>query len=203
MKKCTKCGKEKENDCFGKHGRTKDGLQFWCNSCRREYRIGNDTNIDSYMKVWRNLHPHYARDWARKHPQTSKPRKINSEASKAKELKRVNQPLGRINKNLGAAISRSLQRGTRLGRTRESVVGYTLLQLKEHLEARFKRGMTWGNYGEWHIDHIIPIAAFNFTTPDCIDFKRCWSLENLQPLWKIENAIKSNKLDRPFQPSLL
>jgi 5-methylcytosine-specific restriction endonuclease McrA len=64
--------------------------------------------------------------------------------------------------------------------------------------------MTWKNYGkEWQIDHIIPISAFNFTSFKHIDFKKCWSLRNLRPLWSQENNSKSNKLDKSFQPSFL
>jgi hypothetical protein len=62
--------------------------------------------------------------------------------------------------------------------------------------------MTWGNYGQWHVDHKIPISAFNYETPDDIDFKRCWALKNLRPMWAKENISKGAKLDKPFQPAL-
>jgi len=63
--------------------------------------------------------------------------------------------------------------------------------------------MTWENYGTyWHIDHKIPIAVFNYEKPEDIDFRLCWSLKNLQPLEKIENIKKKDKLEKPFQPSL-
>ena len=71
-----------------------------------------------------------------------------------------------------------------------------------HLEVRFQPGMSWDNYGEWHIDHIVPLAAFNYETPDDLDFGRAWALENLQPLWAKENIRKWCRLERPFQPSL-
>ena len=90
----------------------------------------------------------------------------------------------------------------RKGRHWESIVGFTLDQLKSWLERNFLLGMSWENYGEWHIDHQIPISAFNFNTPDDIDFKRCWNLKNLQPLWAKVNLVKSNKLSQPFQPAL-
>ena len=62
--------------------------------------------------------------------------------------------------------------------------------------------MIWGNYGDWHIDHKIPISAFNFTKPEHEDFKRCWALSNLQPLWAKDNISKNAKLEKHFQPSL-
>ena len=52
--------------------------------------------------------------------------------------------------------------------------------------------MNWDNYGQWYIDHIIPKAAFNITSPYCDDFKKCWALDNLQPLWAENNIKKSD-----------
>ncbi len=83
------------------------------------------------------------------------------------------------------------------------MVGYTTEELKEHLETQFKKGMAWDNYGKkWHIDHIIPRSKFNYIYYDDIDFKRCWALTNLQPLWAKENIQKSDKVDKDFQPFL-
>ena len=63
--------------------------------------------------------------------------------------------------------------------------------------------MTWDNYGKvWHIDHKIPLAVFNYTRPEDIDFKLCWSLKNIAPLGAIENMKKGAKIEKPFQPSL-
>ncbi|HPG52320.1 MAG TPA: hypothetical protein PLL11_17220 [Spirochaetota bacterium] len=63
--------------------------------------------------------------------------------------------------------------------------------------------MTWENISKWHIDHIIPVSAFNFNSPDDIDFKRCFALNNLRPLWAVENIKKGWRINKPFQPSLL
>jgi 5-methylcytosine-specific restriction endonuclease McrA len=53
------------------------------------------------------------------------------------------------------------------------------------------------------VDHIIPIAVFNFEKPEDIDFRRCWALKNLQPLESKQNQSKGAKIDRPFQPALM
>lgn len=82
------------------------------------------------------------------------------------------------------------------------VIGYTIEQLMAHLESKFYPNpetgemMTWENYGlhGWHIDHIIPDSLFNYSNIYDDDFKRCWSLDNLQPLWAKENLSKSNKI---------
>lgn len=70
------------------------------------------------------------------------------------------------------------------------ILGYSPIQLKEHMETLFTTGMSWENYGEWHIDHIVPISKFSKETPINI----INSLDNLQPLWAKDNLIKGNKI---------
>lgn len=60
----------------------------------------------------------------------------------------------------------------------------------KHLEKQFTQGMTWENYGEWHVDHKKPMALFEFTSTDDEEFKECWKLDNLQPLWEKDNLSK-------------
>jgi hypothetical protein len=93
-------------------------------------------------------------------------------------------------------------KGKKAGRKWESLVGYTLEDLMQRIESLFQPGMDWTNYGKWHLDHIIPRAAFFYTDETDIDFKRCWGLDNLQPLWMIDNCTKYTKIIKPFQPSL-
>jgi len=66
---------------------------------------------------------------------------------------------------------------------------YTLTDLKEHITNLFTDSMSWENYGEWHLDHKIPQSNFKFTSFEDNDFKECWSLTNLQPLWATTREI--------------
>jgi len=109
---------------------------------------------------------------------------------------------GKLNSIISGAIWRSLH-GSKNNRHWESLVNFTIEDLMKHLGKQFQPGMTWGNYGEWHIDHKIPISVFNFEKPEDDDFKKCWGLKNLQPLWAKDNLKKWNKLNKPFQPSLI
>lgn len=61
-----------------------------------------------------------------------------------------------------------------------------------HLEAKFEPWMTWEDYGfyGWHIDHIKPLAAFKYETPDDPEFKEAWALGNLRPLGAVQNWRK-------------
>jgi hypothetical protein len=71
---------------------------------------------------------------------------------------------------------------------------FTIDELRQHLEGRFKKGMSWENYGKWHLDHIIPKSLWEFTSPKDKEFKQCWALTNLQPLWALENIKKNNRI---------
>ncbi|GAI33061.1 unnamed protein product, partial [marine sediment metagenome] len=60
---------------------------------------------------------------------------------------------------------------------------------KKHLEKRFVKGMSWKNYGKWHIDHIKPCATFNLSEKK--EQRKCFHYSNLQPLWAKENLSKN------------
>lgn len=139
-----------------------------------------------------------AKRWMLSHPETAKTIKRRHDA------KRRSAPKGKLSMCMSSGINDSLNRGSKGKRHWEILVAYTADQLKRHLEKQFKPGMTWENHGTyWHIDHKIPIAAFNFETPEDLDFKKCWALKNLQPLEAIKNKSKRDKIEKPFQPALL
>jgi len=117
-----------------------------------------------------------------------------------KGLSKYNDEMLRLRHNISCAISRSLKTNKK-GRRWEKIVNYSLQDLKKHLEKQFTEGMNWDNYGEWHVDHKIPVSVFNFKTVHDIDFKKCWRLKNLQPMWGKDNISKGNLLSTPFQPA--
>lgn len=73
----------------------------------------------------------------------------------------------------------------------KNLVGCSLKFLKQHLESQFKDGMTWTNYGIWHVDHIRPCESFDFRKAE--EQKECFFWTNLQPLWGAENISKNAK----------
>jgi len=82
-----------------------------------------------------------------------------------------------------------------------TMIGCTYNQLKVHLESGFKRGMRWDNYGTlWHVDHVIPCAAFDHTDPK--QRAQCWHWTNLRALDAKKNLQKSDKITEP-QMSLM
>jgi hypothetical protein len=80
----------------------------------------------------------------------------------------------------------------------ELLVGYTRDDLVAHIEALFEPGMSWGNFGEWHIDHRRPVASFTFASTDDPEFRACWALTNLRPQWASLNISKGAKWDGPL-----
>lgn len=90
-------------------------------------------------------------------------------------------------------INSCLGNGKKAFRTWESLVGYTYVDLKAHLERQFLPGMTWENRDKWEVDHIVPVASYEFSTSECTDFKACWALTNLRPIWRPANRRKKDK----------
>ena len=71
------------------------------------------------------------------------------------------------------------------------IVGLTPERLRLFIENKFLNGMTWDNYGEWHVDHIIPLDSAK--TID--ELYGLFYYTNLQPLWGRDNLVKGKKLD--------
>lgn len=59
---------------------------------------------------------------------------------------------------------------------------------KKYIEFQFSPEMTWDNYGEWELDHIVPLFFFDMKNPD--EIKLCWSMQNLMPKLKRINKRK-------------
>jgi hypothetical protein len=76
-------------------------------------------------------------------------------------------------------------------KTSLELLGCSLKQLQHHLEKQFKKGMSWDNYGKWHIDHIQPCVSFDLRKPS--EQRKCFNYRNLQPLWAKENLRKNGK----------
>ena len=71
------------------------------------------------------------------------------------------------------------------------VFGCSSKELLEHIESLFQNGMNWENYGEWHVDHIIPCRAFK-GKEDWVN--HAFNYKNLQPLWAKDNLSKSDRM---------
>lgn len=211
---CTKCKVIKSTNSFCKNRKMKDGFCCHCRECLNAYlREWNKKNRDKctlYAYKWRKKNPEKIKELERKHNATPKAKETartwwlnNIERRREYDRKRRLLPSYRINDAMSASIRDALKREKGNSHWCD-LIGYTLENLKKHLEKRFQPEMTWENYGKngWHIDHIIPKSVFNFSTSGHEDFKRCWALKNLQPMWAKDNISKQNRLKKHFQPSL-
>jgi len=167
------------------------------------------SNRNKYMKMWRSKHPKYNskynKKWQKNNPEYMKQwQKNNPEYMKQYlSIKYKVDWKFNLSHKIKIAINISLK-GDKTGRHWENLVGYSLIDLIRRLQKTMPEGYTWQDYlaGKLHIDHIIPISAFNFSKPEHTDFKRCWALKNLQLLPAKENRTKHNKLTKSFQPAL-
>lgn len=222
VKTCTKCGVSKPISEFGKDKYTKTGIGPHCLSCKRiaveAWREGNPEKVKAYSakrhrekKTEANA---YSLKWYYDHREEilarkKKERLNNIDEARSKErreaAKRRETPKGKLENAIRAGIHRGITSKSKSGRITFEILGYTPEELMRHLERLFQPGMTWQNFGKggWHVDHKVPLSAHNYETPDDIDFKRAWSLENLQPLWEQDNLKKNAKIEGSFQPSLL
>jgi len=137
----------------------------------KKYRIENSEKVNKCNKKWRKSNPEKYREISRKYYQ-----------------KRLSSIDGRLNNSMGKMFWCALKKN-KAGKHWEDLINYTLNDLKKHLEMLFTQEMTWDNYGEWHIDHIVPKVVFKFESYNDIGFKECWALKNLQPLWATTRVI--------------
>lgn len=72
-----------------------------------------------------------------------------------------------------------------------ALVGCTAEQLRDHIASKFQAGMTFENYGQWHVDHIKPCDSFDLKDPK--QMAECFNWRNLQPLWAKDNLSKGNR----------
>lgn len=107
-------------------------------------------------------------------------------------------------KNRIAARLRKALKRNKNKRKSFDILPYTPEQLLCRLRKTIPDGYTWQDFleGRLHIDHIIPVRAFNFSKPEHPDFHRCWALSNLRLLSDKENSRKGGRLTKPFQPCL-
>lgn len=204
FKVCNNCGILKLWTDFHKRKDFRFGIYTICKLCKsvfdKNYYKANKKRLKLYQKGYRKNNKEKVSAvlsaWQKNNPKYNHYQKIY-----ARKLSK--NPKFKLNHNIRSAIGKSLK-GNKNGKRWETLVGYTLQKLKKHLEKQFTGGMTWENYGRggWVVDHKIPISVFNFAESKHRDFRRCWALKNLQPMWARENVIKSNKLNNHFQPSL-
>ena len=195
-RQCVKCGEIRPLTAFNFR---KDSQTYRrdCKVCRkarrREQYENNKERVAAQAKEWRLANSeqfkkrqaqYYQENKEAFRKRTNKWRSENKEKLAKWARERRKRPYYKLRE-----AYRSLLRRTIDGK--KSEVGYTREEIRDHMEKLFSEGMSWDNYGEWHIDHIKPVKAFwdeGVTDPKVVN-----ALENLQPLWAKDNLRKSSK----------
>lgn len=209
MSHCKECDKKKGKAYYAENtekvnARTKANREADPEKKREQSKRWYEANKED--KLAKNA------EWARANPERFKEYQRawdarNPDASRIRNERRRKTPRGKLENAIRAGFHKGIKKGSKSSRKTFDLLGYTPDELMAHIEKQFLPGMSWDNHGRgedcWHIDHIIPMSAFNFETPDDPDFKLCWALSNLRPLWEKDNLKKSDKIEKPFQPSLM
>lgn len=205
MKTCSKCKQTKSLDSFYLRPDCKGGMANICKSCYvekarrwktknpekrsandRRYRQVNKEKIHASDCRYRQANPEKCaeskRQWRQKNLEYYRRRQKTQYAI---------DPNFRLLQICRSRIQRALFGKSKSEKTIE-LLGCSIDQLKEWLEAQFTSKMSWGNYGKyWQIDHIKPCAKFDLSDP--AQQKQCFNFTNLQPLWWKANLIKGDK----------
>jgi len=160
-----------------------------CPKCnKKKWEQNNIENAVSRQRRWLQKNPGYLKQYAQL------PKTKERISNYFKQL-RKNSPKFRLDCNMGNLMGLSLK-GKKAGRKWENLVNYSLEDLIGHLEKKFDKNMTWENYGAyWQVDHIKPRSLFKYTSSEEAEFKKCWDLDNLQPLEKFQNMKKGSSYE--------
>lgn len=169
LKLCSTCKAIKPITEFHKRKANKDGLYSLCKKCVLAKPVNRETN-----KIWIENNRGAVRRYDKK-----------------RRLERIkNDPLFSIKERIRISIVNTIRGVFRKNSSTFKMLGYSVVELKTHLEDNFMPGMSWENRPLWHIDHKRPLASFNIKTE--ADVIEAWSLSNLQPLWSSDNIKKSS-----------
>jgi hypothetical protein len=111
-----------------------------------------------------------------------------------RQRKYCEDPFFRVKKNLRRRLCEVAKSGK--AQSTMKYIGCTAGELREHLERKFEKWMTWENYGtRWHIDHIHPVDSFDHS--DHRQIAICWHYSNLRPLCALKNSSKGSRITIP------
>jgi len=210
MKMCNRCKEVKDYICFSKDKYKDDGFCTLCKDCKSKYRknyhVRNAEKLCSESREWysknkeraklthiryRNENIEFCRALRKKQywDNTEKAKEDNRIYAKDRaRTDHVYRERLRCRKIIWDALKyRKYSKKTKA----YILLGCEPKVLIKHVEGLFRPGMTWENYGVWHIDHIKPLAL----AKTCEEVKKFCYFSNLQPLWSDENIRKGSSYD--------
>jgi len=160
----------------------------------KKWRDSNKEYMSNKSKTWYEQNKEHRKEYLKEYREKNIDKIRKTKRDYQQHLRDTN-PTYKLISYFRTAIYQVLKESN-VGKNKHyfDVLQYTPKQLIDHLELQFTDGMTWDNYGEWHVDHIKPISSFNIIEMGDNEFMKCWCLNNLQPMWGEENIRKSNKV---------
>jgi hypothetical protein len=152
-----------------------------CNPCRAKRQSKQKASYPKHAQKRKA----YSRQYYQEHKEEH--RVYNREYMRRKLRE---SPVFRLECNLRTRLRHAVRETVKSARTVE-LIGCTIPELRAHLEKQFTDGMTWANYGKWHVDHIRPCKSFELSDPE--QQRICFHYSNLQPLWAKDNHEKSGR----------
>ena len=172
---------------------------------QRRYYTKNQGRLSEYKKEWAAEHQEELSAARKKYHQQNRGRitsrmlawvhnnrdRRNATMREYRAKRSASDPGFRMRHILATRLCGLLRfKGTKSASTL-SLLGCSIEELKRHLQLQFRPGMSWDNYGEWHIDHKRPCASFDLADPE--QQRACFNFSNLQPLWAVDNMRKGAK----------
>jgi hypothetical protein len=201
-KLCPRCNQIKDFSEFHKEKTRYYGIGVYCKKCLYNIAKENKHRINKYSKKWykNNIEKskQFKQNWNKKNPNYHKryyqehKKELSRQYTIYSRNRRRKDVKFRMLLNLRRRIIYAIKGKDKSQKTMD-LIGCSIDFLKNHLESKFKEGMTWDNYGKsgWHIDHIKPCALFDLSEPE--EQAKCFNYSNLQPLWAEENMNKKDK----------
>lgn len=175
---------------------------------KARYRVENLDKIREWMRAYYARPNVLERQKKRQAERYSTPEKVQAARARSRthyqapgvkerglarrKVRYASLPAFNLKLRMSAAIRYSLK-GTGKPSKWLDLVGYTVADLRAHLERQFLPKMGWHNMPKWHIDHIVPLASFTFASAEDPEFKAAWALTNLRPVWASTNLAKRDK----------
>lgn len=162
-----------------------------CNSSRSDQK--KDWYRKNKEKVIKRVSEHYQKNRQEKIAYQCDYQKRNLKKIQNHRKRRMkSDPVYAIKERVRCLIKESVRKSSARKYTKTAeILGCSVVELREHIERQFLRGMSWENMGEWHIDHIVPISSAS-SEEEVIALNHH---TNLRPLWARENLRKSNKME--------
>ena len=152
----------------------------------KQFYLKNREKRLQYNKEWRLKNKEKIKQWRLNNKEKSK--KYQNKYYK-KKIKI--DPNYKLIKNMRSRIWSGLK-GRYKSKSTIKLLGCSVKECWQHLKSKFQPGMTKENYGQWHVDHIIPCASFDLKCP--VQQMACFHYTNLQPLWAADNIRKKDKI---------